>query len=102
MEKRIYRSLCILSLAAALLCSLLIFWVMEVNAAAQMRQSTQESAAALADVMNAGSVDISALGVQQSAGENTLRLTLIAPDGSVLYDIAFRSQTEDQQYIDNV
>ena len=86
MEKRIYRSLCILSLAAALLCSLLIFWVMEVNAAAQMRQSTQESAAALADVMNAGSVDISALGVQQSAGENTLRLTLIAPDGSVLYD----------------
>ncbi|MEG1010445.1 MAG: ATP-binding protein [Ruthenibacterium sp.] len=85
MEKRINRNLCFLSVAAALLCSVLIFCVMQLNAAAQMKQTVHESAQILAEVFNSAQVQPDTLALK---AKSTQRVTWLAADGAVLYDTA--------------
>lgn len=85
MEKRINHSLCGISIAAALLCSLLIFCVLQVSATAQMKQSVRENAQTMAQVFNSAQTNPQEL---QVAGKGSQRLTWVAADGAVLYDTA--------------
>lgn len=85
MEKRINHSLCGISLAAALLCSLLIFCVMQVSATAQMKQSVREGAQTMAQVFNSAQTQPDML---QVSGKSSQRLTWVAADGAILYDTA--------------
>ncbi|MEG1181200.1 MAG: ATP-binding protein [Oscillospiraceae bacterium] len=85
MEKRINHSLCFLSVAAALLCSVLIFCVMQINTNAQMKQSVRESAQTLAEVFNSEILEPEKLSLKE---KNTQRVTWLTEDGAVLYDTA--------------
>lgn len=85
MKKRINRALCLLGAASALVGSLLIFWVLQLNATSQLHRTVRETATMLAGVINAGSVDPKAFEENKSNG---LRLTWIGQDGTVLYDSA--------------
>lgn len=84
MEKKINRSLCALGMAAALLCGLLVFVIMQINATAQMRQSVRESALLVADLLESGA---RADAFVSHAGTD-LRVTVLSQDGDVLYDTA--------------
>lgn len=88
MEKKINRSLCALGMAAALLCGLLVFVIMQMNAAAQMRQSVRESALLVADLLESGA---RADAFVSHAGTD-LRVTVLSQDGDVLYDTAGASE----------
>lgn len=85
MKKRINRALCLLGAASALVGSLLIFWVLQLNATSQLHRTVRETATMLAGVINAGSIDPKAFEENKSNG---LRLTWIGQDGTVLYDSA--------------
>ncbi len=85
MEKKINHSLCIMGAVAALVCSALIFAIMQISFSTQMKQAVRESAQTAAELLDVAKVDPSQLTAKGNDGQ---RLTWIAKDGEVLFDTA--------------
>ncbi len=85
MEKRIRKSLTLLSVGAALLCSILIFFIMNHAATQTAKTSVMDSARTMADIFNSTLITKEELSVRHT---QTHRLTWIDADGEIIYDTA--------------
>lgn len=83
MKKRLFTSFCLLALVTLLLSSCLICWVLYDGFYDDMSQEVQKEASYLAVALNINEIGSLELLSQEPAGN---RITLIAPDGIVLFD----------------
>lgn len=94
MEKKINHSLCIMGAVAALVCSALIFVIMQMSFETQLKQTVRESAQTAAELLDAVEVEPSQLTSRITNGQ---RFTWIAKDGTVLFDTAGATENHSQR-----
>ncbi|NCC06826.1 MAG: PAS domain-containing protein [Clostridia bacterium] len=94
MEKKINHSLCIMSAVAALVCSALIFVIMQMSFETQLKQTVRESAQTAAELLDAVEVEPSQLTSRITNGQ---RFTWIDKDGTVLFDTAGATENHSQR-----
>lgn len=84
MKQKIFRRICLTGVLAALLSAVLICGAMYITFANNMRATVRQDALLLLETLNANDADDqTALRTQKNA---VVRITLIAPDGAVLFD----------------
>ncbi|NLS84443.1 MAG: PAS domain-containing protein [Ruminococcaceae bacterium] len=94
MEKKINHSLCIMGAVAALVCSALIFVIMQMSFETQLKQTVRESAQTAAELLDAVEVEPSQLTSRITNGQ---RFTWIDKDGTVLFDTAGATENHSQR-----
>lgn len=94
MEKKINHSLCIMGAVAALVCSALIFVIMQMSFETQLKQTVRESAQTAVELLDAVEVEPSQLTSMITNGQ---RFTWIDKDGTVLFDTAGATENHSQR-----
>ncbi len=89
MKKRITKGFTLIGTSAAFLCSIIVFFVLQLSASRQMEISVRSSGEVLAEVFNNNNISAQSLNIDYN---DDLRVTWIASDGEILFDTALATE----------
>ncbi len=85
MKKQIVKAFVLIGISAAFLCSVIVFFVLQISANRQMEMYVTSTGQMMAQVFNSSDISVDELNLLY---KENLRLTWIAQDGSILFDTA--------------
>ncbi len=89
MKKQIIRAFVLIGISAAFLCSVIVFFVLQISANRQMEMYVTSTGQMMAQVFNSSDISVDELNLLH---KDNLRLTWIAQDGTILFDTASATQ----------